>query len=57
MLTNNLLTLSPPLSGSKKKTKIWNYQLSNLGYLPIRTIFKDTLGIHFALISLLQGIK
>ena len=29
------LFLSPPLSGSKKTTKIWNYQLSNLGYLPI----------------------
>ena len=34
MLTNKLLTLSPYLSGIKKP-KIWNYQLSNLGYFPI----------------------
>ena len=31
MLSNRLLILSPTLSGSKK-TKIWNYQISNLDF-------------------------
>ena len=59
MLTNKLLILSPPLSGSKKKTKIWNYQLSNLGFCQsvstlVTAIFKNSLGIHSTLMSLLQ---
>ena len=42
-----------------KKTKIWNYQLSNLGFgqsvpTPVTAIFKDSLGIHSTLTSLLQ---
>ena len=58
MLTNKLLILSPLLSGSKK-TKIWNYQISNLGFCqsvspPVTAIFKDSLGIHSTLMSLLQ---
>ena len=58
MLTNKLLILSPPLSGTKK-TKIWNYQLSNLGFCqsvstPVTAIFEDSLGIHSTLMNLLQ---
>ena len=55
MLTNKLLILSPPLSGSKKP-KIWDYQLSNLGFYqsvstPVTPIFKDSLEIHSTLTS------
>ena len=44
ILISKSLILSPPPSGSKS--------VSN----PVAAIFKDSLGIHFTLTSLLQGV-
>ena len=62
MLTNKLLTLSPPLSGSEKKQRFGTINELILVTCqsvsaPFTTIFKDAIGIHSTLARLLQGIK